>query len=67
MVNRLQTGSRRDRHELHREPSRIDRSPGPFNHLDALAQPEKPQDSEDDDDCADDIHYAVHGISFRVV
>ena len=28
-------------------------------------QPEKRQDSEDDDDCADDIDDAVHAIAFR--
>jgi hypothetical protein len=31
---------------------------------DALAQPEKRQDSDDDDDCADDVDDAVHGITF---
>ena len=33
----------------------------------ALAQPEKPQDKEDDDDYADDIDDVVHGITFCVV
>ena len=34
--------------------------------LDALAQPEEPQDSDDDDDCADDVDDVVHEILFRV-
>ena len=34
--------------------------------LDALAQPQKRQDSEDDDDCADDVDDVVHEITFRV-
>ncbi len=29
---------------------------------DASAQPEKPEDGKDDDDCADDIDDAVHGM-----
>jgi hypothetical protein len=32
----------------------------------ALAQPEKRQNSGDDDDCADDVDDAVHEITFRV-
>jgi hypothetical protein len=32
----------------------------------ALAQPEKRQDSDDDDDCANDVDDAVHEITFRV-
>ena len=31
---------------------------------DALAQPEKGQDSDDDDDCADDVDDAVHEMTF---
>ncbi len=34
---------------------------------DASPKPEKRQNRQDDDDCADDIDDAVHEMSFRVV
>jgi hypothetical protein len=40
---------------------------GLLSPLDALAQPEKRQDSDDDDDCADDVDDAVHVVTFRLV
>ena len=33
---------------------------------DALAQPQKRQDSNDDDDCADDVDDIVHEMTLRV-
>ena len=38
----------------------------PVQSIDALAQPEKRQDSEDDDNCADEVDDAVHEFAFRV-
>ncbi len=37
-----------------------------FFPADALAQPEKTQDKENDDDCADDVDDAVHELAFCV-
>jgi hypothetical protein len=39
---------------------------GPCNPIDALAQPEKRQDCNNDDDCANEVDNAVHHNYLRV-
>ncbi len=46
--------------------ARCFRGHGPWNRIDALAQPEKRQDCENDDDCANEVDDAIHDNSLRV-
>jgi hypothetical protein len=56
-ISRFPLASRQDDQE---------REPHPLRHFGTLTQPEKTQDGNDDDDCADEVNDAVHKITFRM-